>query len=99
MQNSKKIIIFLIVFLYLIFGFLLENIYFDETKGGYFIPLAIWSVLYSYILMKIFHLINKLFPLKYLAYKNTYIIVLCIFVISFLLGQSYDIFHLSIRHH
>ena len=74
MNNYKnKIIFFLIGFLYLISGFLLENIYFDETKGEF--SLSIWSILYSYILIKIFHLINKLLPLKYLAYKNTYIIV------------------------
>lgn len=94
MNNYKnKIIFFLIGFLYLISGFLLKNIYFDDTKGDYIISLSIWSILYSYILIKIFHLINKLLPLKYLAYKNTYIIVLCIFVINLLLSHVYDIFH------
>lgn len=93
MQNCKKItIVFLIVFLYLISGFLLGIIFVDEVGSGFFIALAIMSFLYYYILIKVFHLINKLFPLKYLAYKNTYIIVLCIFVINLLLTQSYDIF-------
>lgn len=96
MQNFKKIsIVFLIVFLYLISGPQLDNLYFHLREEHYFTQLAICSILYSYILIKIFHIINKLFPLKYLAYKNTYIIVLCIFVINLLLilSQSYDYFH------
>ena len=48
MNNYKnKIIFFLIGFLYLISGFLLENIYFDETKGDFFIPL---SIVYIFII-------------------------------------------------
>lgn len=94
MNNYKnKIIFFLIGFLYLISGFLLGIIFVDEVGSGFFIALAIMSFLYYYILIKIFHLVNKLFPLKYLAYKNTYIIVLCIFVINLLLSHVYDIFH------
>ena len=77
--------LFLIFFVYLISGLLADHFLFDPKHSVSF-PSVIIFILSSYILIKIFHIINKLFPLKYLAYRNTYKILMCYFVVCFLLG-------------
>lgn len=84
--SKKKYILFVIIILYLISWLILGRNNYIVTDIFNAVDTAFSFIVLSCFLIGIHYMFNSIFPLKYLAYKNTYKIILFIFIISFVTG-------------